>query len=630
MNSRAAKLTHLPTNDRAALAKQDVWSSSPEVARGIAQQTKEKLFSGTLALNLSTASIVLVLLACTLTISLYQYFGHTWDEPEHIAAGMQLIDKGIYTYDIQHPPLARVAMALGPYLEGARSFGEPGPSGEQEGRDLLYRTGKYDQLLTLARLGTLPFLVILLGATWLWARRFFGLPEAVLAVFLLAATPPIIGHAALATLDIPVTALCTLALYFLLRWFENPSLKRGVTTGCIAGLAVGTKLSAIPFITIVGVIWAIAWMFTASVNVVKRHLKSVQFWLSAVTMVVATLLLATLCYGFTFKYLVDAEHPINTALNFLTGSNGIVHDAVYALTKRLPLPVGTERLIWSIQSLLSHNHAGHLSYLFGKTNQTGWWDFYLIALGVKTPLPFLVAALGGLFFLVWRAYRLNSDSSERREAWKFAAPTLAFVTLLLFCSGYSHINIGVRHVFVLYPLMAIAAAAGSLALWRSVRQTSACWAVHATLVALLIWQASTMWMAYPDYLPYFNPIAGDKPEKILIDSDLDWGQDLKRLEHRLADLHINSFGFVYRGSADLNDEHLPGVKLVPPFTPITGWIAASLYAKATVANGKAFAWLDNYLPVERIGKSIDLYCIPVVDRHPDTFDCTCLTLCPQH
>jgi hypothetical protein len=110
-------------------------------------------------------------------VSTYHFFGNFWDEPEHIAAGLVLIDRGEYRYDTQHPPLARLAAAIGPYLAGARFHGEPNPIGEAAGRDLLYNSpASYDQLLTLARLGMLPFLLLLLAASWLWVRRWYGEP----------------------------------------------------------------------------------------------------------------------------------------------------------------------------------------------------------------------------------------------------------------------------------------------------------------------------------------------------------------------------------------------------------------------------------------------------------------------
>jgi len=546
---------------------------------------------------LRVAAAVLMVVACALVISTYKYFGHTWDEPEHIAAGMQLIDRGTYTYDIQHPPLARVMMAIGPYLAGARSFGEPGPSGEQEGRDLLYRTGKYDLLLTLARIGMLPFFLVMMIATWLWARRYYGLSEATLATFFIVATPPLLGHAMVAALDIPGAALCTLAFYFLLRWFERPGLKFGIPVGIAAGLAIGTKLSALPFIGLVAVLWAASWLFFGPKHEFKLRVRSKRLWIGAPTIAALAMFTAMMCYGFSFKYLVDAQHRTNVNIDYLTGPTGIAHDTAYKIAEYVPVPIGFERLIGSIQQLTNHNHAGHQSYLLGKMSKKGFWYFYLVAIGVKTPIPLLILSIAGMGYLAWQA---------KKRGWMYAAPCTAFVALLVFCSGYSHINIGLRHVFVLYPLIAIAAAAFTITMWRRFKH----WAARAVVVALLVWQLSGLWSDYPDYLAYFNAFAGSKPEHVLIDSDLDWGQDLKRLDARLNELHIKKFGFVYRGTADVIGEHLPGVWMVQPFSPTTGWVAASLYAKTIFWDGKAYDWLNQYKPLERIGKSIDLYYIP--------------------
>src|SRR5215831_1052329 len=137
-----------------------------------------------------------IVATCGLAVSTYSVFGHTWDEPEHLAAGLALLDTGEYPYDTQHPPVARIAMALGPYLAGAHSYGNPGPSGEQEGRDILYKSGHYDLYLSLARIGMLPFLALLLIATWAWTRETFGNLEAALASLFLAMIPTVIAHGA--------------------------------------------------------------------------------------------------------------------------------------------------------------------------------------------------------------------------------------------------------------------------------------------------------------------------------------------------------------------------------------------------------------------------------------------------
>lgn len=542
----------------------------------------------------------MIVAACALVASTWHYFHHTWDEPEHLAAGMQLIDRHIYTYDVQHPPLARVAMAIGPYLAGARSFGEPGPSGEQEGRDLLYRTGNYTLLLTLARIGMLPFFVVLILATWLWSRRFYGTGVAYMSSLLLIATPPILGHAGIAALDVPGAALCTLAFYFMLRWLQSLSWKYALMTAVTAGLAIGTKLSGLPFVGIVAAAWSV-FALTCHRNgrTLSQHASR---WAVQSVMIGSVALIVTMfCYGFSFHRIIDDAHASDEALNYLCGTQGVMHDVIYAVARHVPLPAGFEGLILSIKALVQHNTEGHLSYLLGQFSMNGFRMFYPVALLVKTPIPLLLLGASGLLWMCWRLCSRN----WKRE-WIQAAPAIAFVVLLLFCIFYSHINIGVRHVFVLYPLLCIAAGAVFVKAWERCDAS----VVRLSLSALVLIQVATLFASYPDYLPYFNAFAGEHPERVLIDSDLDWGQDLKRLEIRLNQLHVTKFGFVYRGSADVIGEHLPGVWMVQPFNPATGWIAASIYARDTVSKGEAFGWLRQYKPIERIGKSIDLYYIP--------------------
>jgi hypothetical protein len=70
---------------------------------------------------------------------------------------MELLDRGAFTYEQQHPPLARLAVALGPYLLGARSHGASYIT--DEGLAILYTSGDYLQTLRAARLGVLPFFI---------------------------------------------------------------------------------------------------------------------------------------------------------------------------------------------------------------------------------------------------------------------------------------------------------------------------------------------------------------------------------------------------------------------------------------------------------------------------------------
>jgi hypothetical protein len=95
---------------------------------------------------------------------------------------------------------------------------------------------------------------------------------------------------------------------------------------------------------------------------------------------------------------------------------------------------------------------------------------------------------------------------------------------------------------------------------------------------------------------------------VLVDSDLDWGQDLKRLTHRLAELKVPSVSLAYLGTADLARESLPPFVRLQPDQHAVGWVAVS--ALARVHAPQRFAWLDAFTPRERVGRSIDLYYIP--------------------
>jgi len=553
------------------------------------------------------AAALLALLACALCISTYPIFGNFWDEPEHIAAGLVLIDRGEYLYDNQHPPLARLAAAIGPYLAGARIHGEPLPIGEAEGRDLLYNSPvSYNTILTLARLGMLPFLLLLLAASWLWVRRWYGAPAALLTLLFLVSTPVILGHAAVVALDVPVTAMTMLTLYLLLRWFESPSVGAGLKLGLAAGLAAATKMSAVPFIGVSAlslIALRLLWLRRTPLGWQSPRRGAPLGWQSPRRLGTAALALLLTgvvmlgIYGPRLVYLTTPDLAPSPALDFLAGHHGVLHDLAYRFAARVPLPLGFLMVPTNFLGVEWHNEHGHLSFLLGRTDLDGWWYFYPVALAVKTPLPLLVLGLSGLGLLAWRGWREHDIYT--------IAPPACFVSILVFCCLYSHINIGVRHVLIAYPLLAIGA---GYALGRAWRRWQALLA-HAAIAGLLLWQLAVLAFAWPDYLAYFNPLAGAHPERILVDSDLDWGgQDLRRLEHVLAARGVQQLWLGYKGTADLTREPLPAYTLLKPDQPVRGWVAITMLTLQE--NQAGYGWLLRYQPVQRVGKSFNLYYIP--------------------
>src|SRR5262249_34430863 len=100
-----------------------------------------------------------------------------------------------------------------------------------------------------------------------------------------------------------------------------------------------------------------------------------------------------------------------------------------------------------------------------------------------------------------------------------------------------------------------------------------------------------------------------RPERFLAESDLDWGQDLGRLSRRLKELHVNHVGIAYFGINPLETADLPPYTELSGNSPAAhGYLAVSVrWLTVEYAREKAFAWLKDRPPLERVGKSIFLY-----------------------
>jgi hypothetical protein len=117
--------------------------------------------------------------------------------------------------------------------------------------------------------------------------------------------------------------------------------------------------------------------------------------------------------------------------------------------------------------------------------------------------------------------------------------------------------------------------------------------------------------SYPDQLSYFNALAGDHPEHILVDSNLDWGQDLYRLRDTIVARGIqDTVRVAYFGTAALPAAGVPHARELGLHERATGWIAASETYLAGEWVGRAYMWLLAYEPVARIGPSMRLWYIP--------------------
>ncbi|HEY7878265.1 MAG TPA: PQQ-binding-like beta-propeller repeat protein [Gemmatimonadaceae bacterium] len=513
-------------------------------------------------------ALLIGIIAAVVVVRAAARFGQTWDEPAHLAAGMQWLVQGRYDYDPQHPPLARIAIAIGPRLEGATAHGQP--TMWSEGNTILVNSPSYARTLALARLGVLPFFLLLLAIVWGWTRSLYGDRAATLGVLLVATTPQLLAHAGLATNDVPLTATLLAALWAFTLWLDEPSRTRTAVFAVAGAATIATKFSSLPYFAIAALFIVLArWTIGVRAGDGTRHrprwaaLGAYARPALAAAMIVGLLLWSV--YRFHLRFAVGG---------------------------RIPQPA--PELLAGLRQLVKHDREGHASYLLGHVSSGGWWWYWWVAFAVKTPLAFLsLAALGVAFTLV---------RPMRRADWRSLAPLLAAAAVMI-VAMLSRIDIGVRHILPLYPLLAIPAAGAVATLWSGEGTRPL---ARAVLGALVAWQTVQAVRAYPDYLSDFNAIAGHHPETILVDSNLDWGQDLDRLADTLHARQVHAVSLFYFGSAPVGSVDLADTVRLGGAAPATGWVAVSeTYLQGVYSS--CFTWLRAYQPVARIGRSIALY-----------------------
>ena len=516
---------------------------------------------------------LVVALSVLAVVSTYPVFNQAYDEPAHLAAGMEWLSRGQYDYEAQHPPLPRIAAAIGPYLGGARSLGREDMY--DEGRAILGEGAHYRRMLFLARLGMLPFFGLLLGVCAAWGARLAGPSGAALATLFAAANPSLLAHAGIAGTDMAPAACVATATFAWMRWREHPSLLRALLFGVAMALATVAKFSALVFLAPILVLGESARLYT-----IRRTPDSVE------------------------RVSIPWRHAL---LGFVTAA--VVVWAFYRFDvgtiwgDRITVPA--PELFRGVKPFLKHATEGHPAFLLGKRSDTGWWYYYLVALAVKSPLPLLALAVVGAVASV-RAARAE-------EGWVALVP-LAGAVGVIAVAMRSHVDLGIRLILSIYPFLALLAARGTVFAWQRMGTRASIVLRRMAVAVLVVTTIAVPVRAWPDYLAYFNPVAGAHPERVLVDSNLDWGQDLYRLADTVRARRIDSVRVHYFGSTDLRAVGLTNARHLKRNERTTGWIAASETFLAGIWSDTALAWLARREPVARIGPSMRLYHIESAER----------------
>jgi hypothetical protein len=507
----------------------------------------------------------------------FRTFSATTDEAWHVGSGLEVIQYHRYRLQKPNPPLPQLVSAIAPYLGGVRVRGA-GNIYEQI-YPVFYNEHKYERNLFLARIGNLLFLLMALVSVWSWARMELGDRAGFLALLLFAMQPIVLGYSGLATLDAAGVAGVAVALLALGRWLRRPDARRAVLLGLAWGFAMACKFSAIAYVP-AACIGILLWRFVSEPESREVWLRSLPRTLGIVLLSAGGLVWAS--YAFTVGTIAD--------LGDLRGVPGI-----FGFLARLDpaLPIPGPAFLDGVGQIVEIDRNGMSSYLFGQRSSNGWWYYFPVALILKTTIASLVLLAAGF------ASVRNKPLLQRA----FVESMLAALGMLAIAM-HSRLDLGVRYVLPLYVPLSVAAAASAAALLESRRIILR--RAAGVLVALHV---AVSLAAHPDYFPYFNLMAGSDPSRFLVDSNLDWGQDVLRLRSEVRRLGVDHLTVVASGLVDYRVLSFPPSDPADAYTPVRGWVAVGDHAYRMNGSRGGWSWLRGH-PFRRIGKSMRLYRIP--------------------
>jgi hypothetical protein len=522
---------------------------------------------------------------------------NTWDEPAHVLAGYAYLTEGMdYLSPLNHPVLGRSLSALFPAIFLDLGFDATiEPEGKKGSRffpyslKFLYENNEAAKdILFLARLPNM-LLGALLGAyLFAWSRRLWGPSGAYLSLFLFILSPNILAHSSLATTDLPATAFFFITAYYLYRVAtEGFEAKKTVLTALFLAMGLTSKHTTIliaPFIL---------FGFIAAGR--KKELKKTLQ--QAAMMTGLTYIFIWAVYGFAFHSGGIGYAPPDWSTFKPTAAGRLIH--LLGEWKLLP-----ESYIYGLAGSLAGTASGREAFFMGEYSATGWASYFPAAFLMKTPLPTLILLSAALLYF-----------SREKERLKKAVFLILPPVVIFFAFSAQKVNIGLRHVLPAYPFLFL------LIGYVPCIKTESMKLAKAVFYCCLVWYVYSAAFIFPHQLAYFNELTGgpENGHKYLVDSNLDWGQDLPGLKEYMEENGIERIKLAYFGFSDpryygIDYEYLPGYFIPEPVNvkdeiELKGWFAIS----ATLLQGVYLPERDLYRPFREIkpaghiGYSIFIY-----------------------
>jgi hypothetical protein len=270
------------------------------------------------------------------------------------------------------------------------------------------------------------------------------------------------------------------------------------------------------------------------------------------------------CYGFCYQARPDGwqmNPPLAGAIARLSPGEGRV---ISTLARWHVLPESYLYGLADVRAVANYM----ASFLLGRIYTHGVWFYFPVTLVIKATLAMLLLLVLAGFAVAVRKLRAGRE--------------LLFLTippgLYLLVSMTSKLNIGARHILLLFMFAAVVAAGAAWALIRADRR----WAWP--IAALLLFHVVSSARAFPtSYMAYSNELWGGPAAtyKYLTDSNTDWGQQLKATRRYLDQRGIKSCWFAYFVYSGIRFQDY-GIRCKPLPTPDASWFGERVDAPPVI------------------------------------------------
>ncbi len=396
-------------------------------------------------------------------------------------------------------------------------------------------------LFNIARWSCIPFSLLGAWACSAWARDLFGHAAGLTAATLWCFSPMVLGHASLIAPDAHATSLGLAACYTFWRWLRVPTWRQAILTGVVLGFAELSKTTMILFYPLWPLLWiAYRWR--------ERPAMTLRRWCDEAGMLLLRMLIGI--YILNLGYLGEGSFTQLKEFRFVSelfagndesssvGGNRFAETWLGAV----PVPLPTNYVIGIDVQQRDFESFSRPSYLRGSYDAKGWWYYYGYAILVKAPLGTL-----GLILLasITALFRFGPRIAGR-DAMILLAPAVIIFVVASSKSGFSHHS---RYILPCVPFVFIwisglarhfrTLAETARAIWQRPnlvscvgRQRAVSSTLGLTTLCLLGWSIASSMAIYPHSISYFNELAGGPKNgpSHLLNSNIDWGQDLLFLE----------------------------------------------------------------------------------------------------